>query len=313
MRKVKIKFVDFSDEGLIKELRKILSKHYELVECDNPDYLFYSVFGYEHLKYDCIRIFITGENFSPDFNVCDYAMGFDHISFEDRYLRVPLYLFYDYAVGVSERVSLTEDDIRSKCKFCNFVYSNSKNASPIREEFFHKLSEYKTVDSGGRFLNNIGGPVEDKDEFQKQYKFSIAFENSSTSGYTTEKLFEALKNGTIPIYWGNPNADKDFNPRSFINVHDYGSLDEVIEKVKQIDNDDSLFTEYLKQPMSIRPELDTEPLKECEEFLVHIIEQDYDKAFRRKDSYFSKNYLRQMRFYFLKQQKLSDVMKKLRS
>ena len=177
-----------------KELRKILSKHYELVECDNPDYLFYSVFGYEHLKYDCISIFITGENFSPDFNVCDYAMGFDHISFEDRYLRVPLYLFYDYADGVSERVSLTEDDIRSKCKFCNFVYSNSKNASPIREEFFHKLSAYKTVDSGGRFLNNIGGPVEDKDEFQKQYKFSIAFENSSTSGYTTEKLFEALKN-----------------------------------------------------------------------------------------------------------------------
>ena len=65
--------------------------------------------------------------------------------------------------------------------------------------------------------------------------------------------------------------------------------------------------------MSIRTELDTEPLKECEEFLVHIIEQDYDKAFRRKDSYFSKNYLKQMRFYFLKQQKFSDVMKKLRS
>ena len=34
-------------------------------------------------------------------------------------------------------------------------------------DFFHKLNEYKKVDSGGKYLNNIGKPVVDKMDFIK--------------------------------------------------------------------------------------------------------------------------------------------------
>ena len=74
-----------------------------------------------------------------------------------------------------------------------------------RDELFEYLSQYKLVDSGGRHKNNIGGSIDDKFLFQQQYKFSIAYENSSTPGYTTEKIIQALAAGTSePIYWGNP-------------------------------------------------------------------------------------------------------------
>ena len=38
---------------------------------------------------------------------------------------------------------------------------------------------------------------------------TIAFENSSFPGYTTEKIFEPMLEGSIPIYWGNPRVDED--------------------------------------------------------------------------------------------------------
>jgi hypothetical protein len=88
----------------------------------------------------------------------------------DRHLRFPLYLLYK---GYDQ---LTYKQIDKKTvlnrKFCNFVYSNVSWADPFRDKFFHELSKYKSIDSGGRHLNNIGGPVPDKMTFIKDYKFS---------------------------------------------------------------------------------------------------------------------------------------------
>ena len=44
------------------------------------------------MKYNnCVKIFYTQENLCPDFNYADYAIGFDNIEFEDRYLQFPIY------------------------------------------------------------------------------------------------------------------------------------------------------------------------------------------------------------------------------
>lgn len=58
----------------------------------------------------------------------------------------------------------------------------------------------------------------------------------------------ALITDTIPIYWGNPNASQDFNPKAFINCHDFKSFDEVVDLVMEIDQNDNLYKEYLSQP-----------------------------------------------------------------
>lgn len=227
---------------------RIISKRWDLELSDTPDFLFYSCFGDEHLKYNCTRVFYTPENVRPNFNRCDYAFSFDYPVSERNY-RLP---FYRRLSEYKQLFRPRNPDyvLNQQRKFCSFMVSNSNAITRI--EFFKKLSSYKNVDSGGRFLNNIGDPiqtgVENKLKWMNNYKFSITFENSSYPGYTTEKLMHALITDTIPIYWGNPLASLDFNPKAFINCHDYSSFDEVIELVKEIDSNETLYKEFLNQP-----------------------------------------------------------------
>ncbi len=280
MEKLKVNFVDFWSgfDKVNNDFYRILSEKYEIEISDKPDYLFYSVFGYEHTKYDCVRIFFTGECIAPDFNICDYAIGFDNITFGDRYIRVPLYRLFQYKKDFEKALNkhlISDEEIKNKKAFCNFVYSNC-SAQKSRENFFELLNSYKKVDSGGRYLNNIGGPVADKYEFQKQYKFSIAFENCCHIGYTTEKIVQAFSAGTVPIYFGNSEISKEFNSEAFINVHNFSSMEEVIKKIEEIDSNDELFCKMLRAP--IGGSMDESDLKN---FLFNIVSQPYNKAHRR--------------------------------
>lgn len=252
METIKINFSDFWD-SFDKEnnfFLNIIRKKYNVIISDKPDFLIYSVFGMEYLKYDCIRVFYSAENFSPNFNQCDYAMGFDWIEFDKRYLRLPYYYVRNLSTTYKQCIknkqySITDLEDR---KFCNFIYSNA-SADTRRTNFFESLSEYKFIHSGGKYLNNIGGRISNKYEYQKQFKFSIAFENSSADGYTTEKIIEAKVAGTVPIYWGNNLIKNEMNPDAFINCHDYNNFEEVINHIKEIDSNDDEFLKILNEPL----------------------------------------------------------------
>lgn len=247
---IKVKFVDFwpgfNEEEFL--LYKILKRKCNVVLSEDPDFIFYSVFGYDFLKYDCVRICFIGENVRPDFNLCDYAVGFDWLSFQDRYYRLPLYRIYedDWDRVVNKTVDC-ENELSKKKAFCNFIYSNG-HANPIRENFYKLLAKYKFVHSGGKLLNNIGFIVNNKWQFQRNFKFTLAFENATTLGYTTEKILQAMSAYTIPIYWGNTAISKEFNEKSFINCHAFHNADEVIEKVREVDSDDRKWCEMMQEP-----------------------------------------------------------------
>lgn len=246
-RIIKIKFVDFWGDFNEKDnfITRILSQKYCVELSDNPDYLFFATFGYQHLNFQCVKIMFIGENIAPDFNLCDYAMGFDYIQFGDRYMRLPLYCTYDSFSAINNCVYQPDEALLNR-KFCCIVVSNNRHSSPHRERFFRLLSEYKKVDSGGRMWNNVGGPVPDKLGFVSQYKFNIAFENSCVSGYTTEKLMEPMVVNTLPIYWGNPLVQKDFNINSFVNVSDFQSIEDAVQYVINLDNDDERYLQMLR-------------------------------------------------------------------
>lgn len=310
---LKVKFVDYPECDVINITLNILKEEFGEVQlCDDPDFLFYSVFGHEHLKYNCVKIFWTGENIQPDFNICDYAIGFSDITYEDRYKRIPLYYFYldDYAKAIKKH-TISETEISRKTKFCNFVYSNGY-ASPEREQFFELLSTYKTVDSGGRFRNNIGKFVDDKYEFQKEYKFSIAFENSSMNGYTTEKILQAFSAGTIPIYWGNPKVVKDFNEKAFINCNNYSDFSEVLDLIKIIDNDEELFRKYIREQIGTDEQFPEDALKAYREYVIEICKQKPSDAIRRSNVLRGARYQEEMKvaFFPVKKNKVKILLKK---
>jgi len=252
-RTVKVMFTDLNRPFTLANVQglfewRMASKLSNLELSEKPDILFYSCTGDEHLRYNCPRVFYTPENVRPNFDHCDYAFSFDYPVSERNY-RLPYYRrLAEYPQLFRPRNPAKV--LNQQRKFCSFMVSNGTAVERI--EFFNKISQYRGVDSGGRHLNNIGSPiqpgVDNKLEWMSKYKFSITFENSSYPGYTTEKLMHALITDTIPIYWGNPLASLDFNPKAFINCHDYKSFDEVIELVKEIDSNETLYKEFLNQP-----------------------------------------------------------------
>ncbi|MDO4948770.1 MAG: glycosyltransferase family 10 [Bacteroidales bacterium] len=298
MKEIRIGFSDFWDDFDERNnlFYRLLSKHYTITLSEQPDYLFCSVFGSKHLCYDCIKIFYTGENQAPDFNLVDYAIGFDHISFGDRFFRLPNYYFYESDFRkMLRKHEVTADVLVRKTDFCSFVYSNN-HASPDRKRFYDLLSAYKTVHSGGRYLNNVGGAVGDKLAFQQKHKFCIAFENTSHEGYATEKIVQAFAAQAIPIYWGDTTIADTFNEQAFINCHRYASFGEVVNQIKRIDCDDTLYLRMLQQPALLHAAdaYDTK-MQQLEQYLCHIVEQPIHEAQRFSRNYWAMRYLSQMR------------------
>jgi alpha(1,3/1,4) fucosyltransferase len=247
---IKINFSDFWP-GFDKEdnyFVELLRANYTLEITDKPDFLIYSVFGNEHKKFNCTKIFYTGENVRPNFEECDYAFSFDFID-NPRHYRLPLYAWW---ISPNDLVKPPGFDARKilsqKTRFCNFIYGNPNSKKRIA--FMQKLSKYKQVDCGGTLLNNIGRVITEMEKvaFIKDYKFTIAFENCEYPGYTTEKLVQPMLAYSMPIYCGNPVIERDFNTKSFLNYTDFSTGNELIGRIIEMDQNDELYIEYMNQP-----------------------------------------------------------------
>lgn len=285
-RKIYVKYIDFWPAFNISkfDIHDILQERYEVILSETPDYVFYGEFGRKNIgienKTDCIKIFVSIENRQPNFMKCDYAIGIHYIDNGDRYCRKPtdtsklsqMYSIYNFS---------KENNITMKNKkFCSWVVSNSRAST--RNLFFEKLSEYKKIDSGGKFKNNIGYIVKNKNEFLKNYKFSICFENSKSLGYVSEKIFDSFEAGTIPIYFGDDSIKELINPKAYIHVKDKNDIYNKIELIKKIDQDDSLYESMIKEKIVLNDSVYEQEYLKYKNFIYHIIEQDKQKAKRFK-------------------------------
>jgi len=245
------------------------------IDTDKPDYLLFDVFGCEHLnpKYDnTIKIAYYSENIIPDFSETDYALSQAHFTYLDRYFKYPSFIW-----RLNSLINYNNKKIRKKIintplrkKFCAAVISNNSSFAKFRLNFIQKLNKYKTVDMGGKVLNNIGMKVENKIEFLSNYKFSISMENSNGDGYASEKIIESLIAGTIPIYYGDYMIDEYINPKSYILIK--GQKDELpkIEYIKKIDKDNNLYRDILNEDIFLYNKSNN---------IVEIIEEEKKKFF----------------------------------
>ena len=78
----------------------------------------------------------------------------------------------------------------------------------------------------------------------RQYAFVTAFENSYYPGYVTEKLWEPLGQGSLPIYLGAPNVNMMFPEKSFINVNDFGTLDDLVDYIEFLIENKDEYDQY---------------------------------------------------------------------
>lgn len=262
---MKIYFDNFwkSNKDIFNEffyLWKFLFSFIDIEYCENilhADIVLNSVFIQNNINIykNKKNIFFNAEPLLCEDNNFDINLSF-HLkdnSITKNLITCPAQLLLTiYRYEIPKSIFLKNKPIRTEIppKFCCFI---TKQPKVERMDFFNQLSLYKKVESLGPCLNNTGtlAPFE-QDEFEKlvsQYKFIITFENSQNDVYITEKILHGYNSVIIPIYWGSKFICDFFNSDSFIYIEDYNqnNIDIAIEKIKKLDNDDSLYLNMVNQ------------------------------------------------------------------
>lgn len=212
--------------------------------------VFYSA---ENLKRDCFSQYADHGLGNPSI---DLAMGFEVFE-HPRYIRFPLWMDYMFPADSPEEAirakcrQLRFPDIEGKDKFCCMIASNRGDG--LREEMFEKISRVAKVDSAGRYLHNDDSLQTDfgdnKKAYIQQYAFNICPENTSAYGYTTEKLFEAISMGCIPIYWGGQFADYQvINEDAVIRWDREYNGQQALKALSELYYNPHLLRDFLSQP-----------------------------------------------------------------
>ena len=232
---------------------------------------FFSTFGGREMlkraKGD-VNVFFTGENvqcrelqlgYTDHFlneKAIDFAMGFDDLE-DPRYLRFPLWLMYMF------EPESNEDVLRKRCAELRFPQGgrHHKFASLIsrgdvfgvRTEIYKAMSKIDKVDCAGAFMHNCDDLWEvfadDKKRFISEYKFNICPENSNRVGYVTEKVFEAIDAGCVPVYWGSSNKPEPdvVNPDAVVFWDRGGDNAKALGLIDELNRSQTIYEDFAHQ------------------------------------------------------------------
>ncbi len=296
MKTIKIHFTGFwkSFNPHNNMFTYILSKRYKVVlDSVNPDFVICSPLGepYEYIKYDCPRIMYTGEFLSADFNAIDYFIGYDNIDFGDRSFRFPLFLWSDngeYKPSEPLTYDQAAAELKQKEYFCNYIFGHD-TALGVREKILELLQQYKRVECAGKHRNNMPDneiyTIRTKSDIMRKCKFSITAESVCYPGYTSEKIVDAFRAKTIPIYFGDPTISNDFNHKAFVDTLMFPDVEGAVEKVIEIDKNDEMYIEMMCEYRYLTANYEENMFKKLEDYLYHIFDQDKEEAYRRPRFY----------------------------
>ena len=268
-----------------KKFRKSLYKYYNFWSIANPEEVwfsrfiefhnlnpkklninFISLFGLRnmHSLISSPKIFYSGENidkitFNKILPTVDLNLGFYH-SPDPKNFYLPLW-FLSFIEPDSTLESLTlkfnkfnDFSFRAdgRNQFACQISRHDENG--IRKKIISILQKTGSVDCAGTFMNNTNDLKEkygdDKLAFLKSYKFNICPENSNTPGYVTEKIFDAIEAGCIPMYWSKENFDvlKVLNQNAIL-FYDDNNPEALLHKVCALEKDSELFVKFISQPI----------------------------------------------------------------
>lgn len=134
--------------------------------------------------------------------------------------------------------------IPKKEKFVCWVVSHY-NPNHKRSQYFNELVKYINVEAHGSHFNS---PINNNDYLNlvSSCKFYLSFENSIHRDYMTEKLFNPLALGTVPVVLGPPreNYEQFIPSEAFIHVDDFPSPKELADHLKLLDQNEDLYRKY---------------------------------------------------------------------
>lgn len=148
----------------------------------------------------------------------DYTMTYrQHADIVQAYYR------YDYPERLLQTAGVP---FREKKDVCMMISSPCNRSR--RHEYLCELMRHIPIDSYGKLFHNCtleqDRGRESKLELYRQYKFVIAFENSCGTDYVTEKFYDPMLSGAVPVYFGASNIE-EFTPgdNCFVDVRQFTS------------------------------------------------------------------------------------------
>ncbi|CAI5496293.1 unnamed protein product [Closterium sp. Naga37s-1] len=125
------------------------------------------------------------------------------------------------------------------------AFISNCHANSFRLEAVKELSRHMEVHSYGRCLNNK--PYEtDKLPVLAQHFFSLAFENTCEADYVTEKYWQCLVAGSIPVVIGAPNiADFAPSPNSYLEIKSLEDVPRVAQQMVMLAGNQTAYDEML--------------------------------------------------------------------
>uniref|UniRef100_A0A1A8MIE6 Fucosyltransferase n=1 Tax=Nothobranchius pienaari TaxID=704102 RepID=A0A1A8MIE6_9TELE len=132
---------------------------------------------------------------------------------------------YLFPQARANALSKSSHSTRPRDQFIAWVISNW-SAAHARVTFYHKLRRFVRIDlfgGAGRPLPRGNGTVV---RLLKGYMFYLALENSQHTDYITEKLWNALMAGAVPVVLGpsRRNYERFLPPKAFIHVDDFPTV-----------------------------------------------------------------------------------------
>lgn len=245
-------------------------RYQSLLEENNRVINFCSLFGerevLEHIS--GLKVFFSGENVhnQPFSKYSDYllnepstnlGLGFDYFE-NERYLRFPLWLIFMFKpTSTREDVilrckELRYPDISRKTRFCSMVSSHDPNG--YRKGIVDSLNSISHVSCAGKYLHNDDALKDEfkdnKIEYLKEFYFNICPENSNSSGYVTEKLFQAVASGCIPVYSGSYNSPEPhiFNHDAILFWDLKSDNQDLIRRIDRLYSSPKDMEEFLQMP-----------------------------------------------------------------
>lgn len=119
-----------------------------------------------------------------------------------------------------------------------------------RGRLLESLMQLLPVHSYGRLRRNRVFPIDEgrttKLETIARYRFTLAFENAIAEDYVTEKFFDPLVAGSVPVYLGAPNAAV-FAPGEdcYVDVREFPSPAALAARLQEIAADEDTYRGYL--------------------------------------------------------------------
>ena len=119
---------------------------------------------------------------------------------------------------------------------------------PHRTKYMLQLRKYLPLDVYGKCGQR--DPCHKKkscvEALVKKYKFYLAFENTICTDYVTEKFWNALKRGMVPIAMGTSvaNYEQLAPPNSFLHVDNFTSPRHLAGYISYLDRNDSAYNAY---------------------------------------------------------------------